>query len=29
MADVIAGRRTPAEALGELMERRQRHENDQ
>jgi glycerol-3-phosphate dehydrogenase (NAD(P)+) len=29
MADVIAGRRTPAEALGELMVRRQRHENDQ
>lgn len=28
MADVMAGRRTPAEALAELMERRQRHEND-
>ena len=28
MADVMAGRRTPAEALGELMVRRQRHEND-
>lgn len=28
MADVMAGRRTPAEALTELMVRRQRHEND-
>ena len=28
MADVMAGARTPAEALGELMVRRQRHEND-
>jgi len=28
MADVMAGRRTPAEALGELMIRRQRSEND-
>jgi glycerol-3-phosphate dehydrogenase (NAD(P)+) len=28
MADVMAGRRTPAEALEELMVRRQRHEND-
>ncbi len=28
MADVMAGRRTPAEALDELMVRRQRHEND-
>ena len=29
MADVMAGRRTPAEALEELMVRRQRHEADQ
>jgi glycerol-3-phosphate dehydrogenase (NAD(P)+) len=28
MAGVMAGRRTPAEALEELMVRRQRHEND-
>ena len=28
MADVMAARRTPAEALEELMVRRQRHEND-
>jgi glycerol-3-phosphate dehydrogenase (NAD(P)+) len=28
MSDVMAGRRTPAEALEELMIRRQRHEND-
>lgn len=28
MADVMAGRRTPAEALEELMVRRQRHETD-
>jgi glycerol-3-phosphate dehydrogenase (NAD(P)+) len=28
MADVMAGRRTPAEALQELMIRRQRHEDD-
>lgn len=28
MADVMAGRRTPAEALEELMVRRQRHENE-
>jgi glycerol-3-phosphate dehydrogenase (NAD(P)+) len=29
MADVMAGRRTPVEALGELMVRRQREETDQ